>query len=86
MPRARESFAMDGMHACVAPSEPAPVLRRWYTTAQAADYLGISPNALLHHVCRGRLEPDCRGRRGRSKQHMFSRERLDAFVLGEDTR
>lgn len=53
--------------------------RQWYSTRRAAAYLDISVGALLMAVSRGRIQPDRRGNRGRSRQHSFSRQTLDAY-------
>lgn len=59
------------------------IVRDWYTTAQAAEYLATTVAALHMHVQRGNLKPDSRGGRGRFKGHRFSRATLDAFNRGD---
>lgn len=56
--------------------------QRWYTTAQAAAYLGTTPKALIRHVQRRNLVPDAWGGRGRLRSHRFLRETLDRFAAG----
>jgi hypothetical protein len=51
--------------------------QEWYTTEQAAAYLGTTVKGIIMRVWRGTLVPDCRGQRGRSKKHMFRKETLD---------
>lgn len=53
--------------------------KTWYTTAEAAAHLSMSPKALLMHVSRGHIVPDKRGGAGRTKSHRFHRDTLDAF-------
>lgn len=55
----------------------------WLDTKEAAAYLRTTPRALLRHVQRGNLKPDCFGRRGAFKSHRFSRATLDAFLQGK---
>lgn len=52
----------------------------WLDTKEAAAYLRTTPRALLRHVQRGNLRPDCFGRRGAFKSHRFMRATLDAFL------
>lgn len=54
----------------------------WFTTTEAAIYLRTSPKALRMRVARGAIVPDCRGGRGRSREHMFRRSTLDAHYAG----
>jgi hypothetical protein len=59
-----------------------PEAQEWYTTAEAAKYLRTSVGAVLNAVWRKRLVPDCQGRSGRSRSHMFRRETLEAYYKG----
>jgi len=59
-----------------------PGEQAYYTTTQAAALIGKSPKALRHAVLRGQLVPAARGQRGRHKEHMFTRDQLDAYILG----
>ncbi len=61
------------------PANDQRALRAWYTTAQAAEYLGTSAAALHMLIKRGRLVPDKPGGRGCFKSHRFARETLDAL-------
>lgn len=56
------------------------ILRDWYTTAQAAQYLSSTPKALGMMIVRGKLRPDHPGGRGGFRGHRFSRATLDAFM------
>jgi hypothetical protein len=47
---------------------------------QAAAYLSTTASAVQAAVTRGTLVPDCRGSRGRTKGHRFTRRTLDAFM------
>lgn len=58
-------------------------LSPWLTTDEAAEYLRTTRGAILHHVARGNLKPTALGGRGRFQGHRFTREALDAFVLGK---
>lgn len=49
------------------------------TTAQAALALGISREALRHHVSRGHITPDFPGGKRGRKTHGFTRSTIDAF-------
>jgi hypothetical protein len=51
-----------------------------YDTAEAAEYLRMSPNALRHHIRAGNIKPDVFGKRGRTASHRFTRATLDAFI------
>lgn len=57
-------------------------LSPWLTTAEAADFLGISSKALHWHVSRGNIKPDSWGKRGLLRGHRFSLETLDGFRRG----
>lgn len=62
------------------PAKPA-VERGWYDTEAAAQYLGISPDALRKQVGRKNITPDHRGQRGNGlKSNQFSKATLDAFM------
>ena len=52
----------------------------YFTTSQAAQLTGKSPNALRHAVERGQLVPIAYGQRGRHREHQFTREQLDAYM------
>jgi hypothetical protein len=56
--------------------------QEWYTTEEAAVYLRTTVKALNMRVLRGAIVPDCRGLRGRGKQHMFRKSTLDAHYSG----
>lgn len=54
----------------------------YFTTAQAAQYVGKTVKALRHAVLRGHLVAAARGKRGRHATHMFSRAALDEYIRG----
>lgn len=58
--------------------------QEWFTTTEAAQYLRTTARALRMRVARGTIVPDCRGQRGRSREHMFRRATLDAHYAGSD--
>ena len=56
---------------------------KWLSTKDAAEFLGITPGALRHHVMRGSIRPDHRARRGGGMQsNQFSLATLRAFRKG----
>lgn len=61
-------------------AEKLPEHKQWYSTAEAAAYMGLTSSAIKSLVFRGRLEPDHRGGRGRLKSHRFHVDTLDAFL------
>lgn len=54
--------------------------QKGYATGKAAEVLGMSTNALLHHVRAGNITPDVWGKRGRTAGHRFTLETLQAFM------
>jgi hypothetical protein len=52
----------------------------WMLTKEAAEYCGLSPNALRKHIANGNLVPDSWGGRSRFRSHRFRRETLDRFL------
>lgn len=63
-------------------AEKDPEPQEWFTTIEAAAYLRTSVEALRMRVMRGAIVPDAKGKRGRSRQHMFRRATLDAHYTG----
>lgn len=57
-------------------SDLSPLLR----TDEAADFLRISPKALLWHVSQGNIVPDHWGKRGLLRGHRFTKETLERFL------
>lgn len=54
--------------------------REWYTTAEAAEYMRMTPKALRMAIARGSIRPDCFGGRGRTRSHRFHVQTLRAFL------
>ena len=53
--------------------------KRFYTTAEAAEYLGAAgPSTVRSWIARGELVPD--GRSGRNGTYLFLRDTLDEFA------
>lgn len=50
------------------------------THKEAAEFLGLTPNALHKLIQRERITPDKRGGRGELKENRFRRATLQAFI------
>lgn len=60
-----------------------PLLREWYDTAQAAEYLSTTVNAVYKLVERGHLKPDVLAGTGRVRGHRFRYATLARFLGGQ---
>jgi hypothetical protein len=52
----------------------------WYTSAEAAQLMGLKPSSLKSLVFRGRIKPDHRGGCDGLKSHRFHISTLEAFL------
>ena len=58
-----------------------PALKVWFSTAEAAQLLGLSPHTIRSLIFRGKLKPDHRGNCGEGlKSHRFHIDTINAFL------
>lgn len=59
-----------------------PTTQTWFTTNQAASFIGIKPTSMRSLVARGKIRPDHRGGSGGEglKSHRFHIDTLNAFL------
>jgi excisionase family DNA binding protein len=64
------------------PPVSTPPVTRWFSTSQAAEYLGVSVNTVRNYIADGRLKVHRMG----PKLLKFDRADLDRFVEGNARR